>query len=49
MSVVPFDYDVATSAEAPEVTRHFEATGLRTVPTGLGHGTVTLLMLLATR
>ena len=44
MGVVPFDFDVATSAKPPEVIRHFEATGLRTVPTGLDHGTVTLLM-----
>lgn len=40
----PQDFDVATSAKPPEVMGHFRAVGWRTVPTGLEHGTVTLVM-----
>lgn len=44
MGVAPVDFDVATSAKPPEVMRHFQALGMRTAPTGLDHGTVSLLM-----
>lgn len=44
MGAAPLDFDVATSAKPEDVIRHFEAMGLRTVPTGIDHGTVTLLM-----
>lgn len=35
------DVDVATVLEPPEVVRRLEAAGLKAVPTGLAHGTVT--------
>lgn len=35
------DVDLATDLEPPEVMRRLEAAGLRAVPTGLDHGTVT--------
>ncbi len=44
MGTAPLDFDVATSAKPEEVIRHFEALGMRTAPTGIAHGTVTLLM-----
>lgn len=40
----PKDFDIATSAKPAEVMRHFQAVGWRTVPTGIEHGTVTLVM-----
>jgi tRNA nucleotidyltransferase/poly(A) polymerase len=44
LGVEPKDYDVATTAKPHDVMRHFQAAGWRTVPTGLDHGTVTLVM-----
>lgn len=44
MGAAPLDFDVATSAKPQEVIRHFEALGMRTAPTGIDHGTVSLLM-----
>lgn len=35
------DIDIATALRPEEVTRRLEAAGLRAVPTGIGHGTVT--------
>jgi tRNA nucleotidyltransferase/poly(A) polymerase len=40
----PADYDIATDARPDAVIRHFAAAGRRTVPTGIDHGTVTLVM-----
>jgi poly(A) polymerase len=37
------DIDLATDAEPPRVITLAEAAGLKAVPTGLGHGTVTLV------
>jgi tRNA nucleotidyltransferase/poly(A) polymerase len=37
------DIDIATTAPPDEVVRRAEAAGLRTVPTGIDHGTVTLV------
>lgn len=37
---VPKDFDVATSAEPTQVLRHFK----RVIPTGIEHGTVTVLL-----
>lgn len=36
------DYDITTTAEPPEVVARAEKAGLRTIPTGIAHGTVTL-------
>jgi tRNA nucleotidyltransferase (CCA-adding enzyme) len=40
----PNDWDVATSARPEEMLSVFNAAGVRTIPTGLKHGTVTLLI-----
>lgn len=37
------DVDLATTAEPAEVIRRVEAAGLRAVPTGIAHGTVTVI------
>ncbi len=37
------DIDIATDARPEEVTRLAEAAGLKTVPTGIDHGTVTVI------
>lgn len=37
------DVDLATTAEPAEVIRRVEAAGLRAVPTGIAHGTVTVV------
>ncbi len=41
--VVPKDYDIATTTLPRETTRIFRAAGYRTIPTGIKHGTITLL------
>jgi len=38
------DIDIATTARPDEVTRRVEATGFNAVPTGIEHGTVTVLV-----
>jgi poly(A) polymerase len=38
------EYDLATNAEPPEVIRRAEAAGLKCVPTGIDHGTVTIVV-----
>jgi poly(A) polymerase len=37
------DIDIATTAEPPEVVRRAEAAGFKAVPTGIDHGTVTVV------
>lgn len=39
----PGEVDLATTAPPPEVMRRAEATGLKAVPTGIDHGTVTVV------
>jgi len=41
---VPGDVDVATTALPPEVSRRAEAAGFKAVPTGIEHGTVTVVV-----
>ena len=41
--VVPKDYDIATTTLPRETARIFRAAGFKTVPTGIKHGTITLL------
>lgn len=41
--VVPKDYDIATTMLPRETARIFRAAGLKTIPTGIKHGTITLL------
>ncbi len=41
---LPYDYDLATAAKPDEVMAHFRAEKLSTIPTGVDHGTVTLVM-----
>jgi poly(A) polymerase len=43
MGLDPGDFDVATTALPEEVTRRAAAAGFRPVPTGLAHGTITVL------
>lgn len=40
----PGDIDIATTATPPEVIRRAEAAGYRAVPTGIDHGTVTVVV-----
>ena len=44
MGRTPNDWDVATSARPDEMLSIFNLAGVRTIPTGLKHGTVTLLI-----
>lgn len=44
LGIAPADFDVATNALPQQVMQVFKTAGLRTVPTGLEHGTVTLVM-----
>jgi len=44
LGLEPHDVDVATPLHPDEVMRRAEAQGLRVVPTGLAHGTVTVLV-----
>lgn len=37
------DVDIATPSDPPETTRALQAAGLRAIPTGIAHGTVTAL------
>ena len=41
--VTPKDYDIATTTLPQETVRIFRAAGYRTIPTGIKHGTITLL------
>lgn len=43
MGKTPADWDITTSRTPDEMTEIFESVGLKTVPTGLRHGTVTVL------
>jgi poly(A) polymerase len=44
MNVAVGDIDIATSALPDEVTRRATAVGIKSVPTGIAHGTVTLVV-----
>ncbi|MEX0842692.1 MAG: CCA tRNA nucleotidyltransferase [Xanthobacteraceae bacterium] len=44
MNLPPGDTDVATTAEPPEVIRRVEAAGFKAVPTGIDHGTLTVVI-----
>ncbi len=44
MNRAPADYDIATTANPEEVMRTFKEQGRKVVPTGIEHGTVTLVM-----
>jgi poly(A) polymerase len=39
----PGDIDIATTALPPEVTKRVEAVGFKAVPTGIEHGTITVI------
>ena len=41
--VAPKDYDIATTTLPRETARIFRAAGYKTIPTGIKHGTITLL------
>ncbi len=43
LGVAPGDFDLATTAHPDEVTRRAHAAGFKVVPTGIAHGTVTLV------
>jgi tRNA nucleotidyltransferase/poly(A) polymerase len=43
LGVIPKDYDIATDALPAQVTAHFVAQGFKVVPTGIEHGTVTVV------
>ena len=44
MGLPPGDFDVATTAPPDEVTRRAEAVGFKAIPTGIDHGTVTIVI-----
>ena len=44
LGLAPGDFDLATTASPREATRRATGAGFRVVPTGLAHGTVTLIM-----
>jgi poly(A) polymerase len=44
MGVAPSDIDIATTAPPEEVQRRAAAAGIKAVPTGIEHGTVTLVI-----
>lgn len=44
MGKAPNDWDMTTSAHPEEMLKIFDAAGIRTIPTGLKHGTVTVLL-----
>ncbi len=44
IGVAPGDIDIATTAPPQEVIRRVEAAGLKAVPTGLAHGTITVVV-----
>ena len=44
LGLAPGDVDVATTATPDEVTRRVEAAGWKAVPTGVAHGTVTVVI-----
>ena len=44
MKLLPGDTDIATTATPQEVTRRVQAAGFKAVPTGIEHGTVTVVI-----
>ncbi|GGF07613.1 poly(A) polymerase [Aliidongia dinghuensis] len=44
LNLPPGDLDLATPLEPPEVLRRLDAAGIRAIPTGLSHGTVTAVL-----
>lgn len=44
LGIAPKDYDIATNAVPSAVMSAFKVQGLKTIPTGIDHGTVTLVM-----
>ncbi|MGY4626581.1 CCA tRNA nucleotidyltransferase [Bradyrhizobium sp. USDA 4486] len=44
LGLVPGDIDIATTAQPDEVIRRAKAAGIKSVPTGVEHGTVTLVI-----
>ena len=44
MGVTPYDWDITTSSPPQRTLEIFESVGIRVIPTGLQHGTVSLLI-----
>lgn len=44
LGLVPGDIDIATTARPEEVIRRAKAAGIKSVPTGIDHGTITLVI-----
>ena len=44
LGIPPKDFDYTTAARPEEVIRHFEGLGHKVYPTGLAHGTVTVML-----
>src|SRR5256714_13234466 len=44
LNIPPGDLDIATTALPDEVARRAKAAGIKSVPTGIDHGTVTLVV-----
>src|SRR6202048_79656 len=44
LQIPPGDIDIATTARPDEVVRRAKAAGIKSVPTGIDHGTVTLVV-----
>jgi poly(A) polymerase len=44
MGYTPVEIDIATTAKPPEVIRRAEAAGFKAIPTGIDHGTITVVV-----
>ena len=44
LGYTPVEIDIATTAEPPEVIRRAEAAGFKAIPTGIDHGTITVVV-----
>ncbi len=44
LGLIPKDYDVATDAIPEDVVKIFKKQGVKVIPTGIDHGTVTIIM-----
>jgi poly(A) polymerase len=44
LGYTPVEIDIATTAEPPEVIRRVEAAGFKAIPTGIDHGTITVVV-----
>lgn len=44
LGIIPKDYDIATSALPPQIEALAQTLGVKSIPTGIDHGTITIVM-----